>query len=106
MGHPFLTIRDYVRMYIRTYIHITKESLALNLQIGKTNWHSTVIADIRDSALNLVVSQLADPTQFWSAIFMFCLEYGRWQAVISSFAYVCAYLHYAYTLVSWCMDQS
>ena len=32
----------------------------------------------------LVISQVADPTQFWSAIFMFCSENGRWQATISS----------------------
>ena len=71
-------------LYVHVYMYSTKESLALNLEIGKTNWHSTVIADIRDSALSLVVSQMADPTQFWSAIFMFCLENGRWQAAISS----------------------
>ena len=64
-------------MYVHVYIHNTKESLALNLEIGKINWHSTVIADIRNSALSLGVNQLADPTQFWSAIFMFCLENGR-----------------------------
>ena len=69
---------------VHVYIHNAKESLALNLEIGKTNWHSTVIADIRDSALSSVVSQMADPTQFWSAIFMFCSENGRWQAAISS----------------------
>ena len=34
----------------------------------------------------LVVSQIADPTQFWSAIFTFCSENGRWQAAISSSA--------------------
>ena len=84
IGQPFLTIRDYVCMYAHVYIHDTKESLALNLEIGKTNWHLTVIANIRDSALSLVVSQMADPTQFWSAIFMFCSENGRWQAAISS----------------------
>ena len=72
-------------MYVHVYIHNTKESLALNLEIGKTNWHSTVIADNGDSALRLViyglgVNHLADPTQSWSAIFMFCLENGRWQA--------------------------
>ena len=66
------------------YIRNTKESLALNLEIGKTNWHLTVIANNRDLTLSLVVSQMADPTQFWSAIFMFCLENGRWQAAISS----------------------
>ena len=82
----------YVRMYTRT-----KESLALNREIGTTNWQSTVIADIRDIALSFVVSQMADPTQFWSAIFMFCSENGRWQAAISSSAYVhtyvCMYVH-------------
>ena len=68
---------------VHMYIHNTKESLALNLEIGKTNWRLTVKANIRDSALSFLVSQMADPTQFWSAIFMFCLENGRWQAVIS-----------------------
>ena len=82
IGQPFLTIIDYVCTYVRMYVCTTKESLALNLEIGKTNWHSTVIADIRDSALRLVVSQMADPTQFWSAIFMFSSEKGRWQAAI------------------------
>ena len=71
-------------MYVHVYINNTKESLALNLEIGKTNWHSTIIADIRDSALSLVVSQMADPTQLWSAIFLFCLENGRRQVAISS----------------------
>ena len=71
-------------MYVHMYMHSTKESLALNLEIGKTNWHSTAMADIRDSALSLVVSQMADPTQSWSAIFMFCSENGRWPAAISS----------------------
>ena len=79
-------------MYVHVYIHNTKESLALNLEIGKTNWCSIVIADIRDSTLSLAVSHLADLAQFWSAIFMFSSESGRWQAVISStvFAfYIC-----------------
>ena len=31
---------------------------------------------------------MADPTEFWSAIFMFCSENGRWQAAISSSAYI------------------
>ena len=75
----------YVCMYMRT-------SLALNLEIGKTNWHSTVIANIKDSALSLVVSQMADPTQFWSAIFMFCSEKGRWQAAISSSVHTCIHM--------------
>ena len=89
IGQPFLTIRDYVGcMYV--YIHNTKESLALNLEIGKTNWHSTVVANNGDSALIFLVRQMADPAQFWSAIFMFCLENGRWQAAISSS--VCVYL--------------
>ena len=73
----------YVRMYTRT-----KESLALNREIGTTNWQLAVIADIRDTALSFVVSQMADPAQFWSAIFMFCSENGRWQAAISSSAHV------------------
>ena len=73
----------YVRMYMCTYV-IQMESSSLNLEIGKIDCHSTVIAYIRDSALSLVVSQIADPTQFWSAIFMFCSENGRWQAAISS----------------------
>ena len=30
---------------------------------------------------------MADPTHFWSAIFMFCSENGRWQSVTSSSAY-------------------
>ena len=84
IGQPFQTIIDYVCTYVHVSIHNTKESLALNLETGKINWHSTVIADIRDSALSLVVSQMADPTQFWSAVFMFCSEKGRWQAAISS----------------------
>ena len=71
-------------MYVHVYIHNTKESLVLNLEIGKTNWHLSVIAYIRDSALSLVVSQMTDPTQFRSAIFMFCSKNGRWQAAISS----------------------
>ena len=58
-------------MYVHVYVHNTKESLTLNLEIGRTNRHSTVVADIIDSALSLVVSQMADPTLFWSAIFMF-----------------------------------
>ena len=33
---------------------------------------------------------MADPTQFWSAIFMFCSEHGRRQAAISSS--VCVYV--------------
>ena len=44
IGQPFLTIRDYVCTYVHVYIHNTKESLALRLEIGKTNWHSIVIA--------------------------------------------------------------
>ena len=62
IGQPFLTIRDYVHMYIHVYIHNTKESLGLNLEIGKANWHSIVLANNRNSALSLVVSQMADPT--------------------------------------------
>ena len=27
---------------------------------------------------------MADPSAFWSAIFMFCLENGRWQTALSS----------------------
>ena len=34
IGQPFLNIREYVRMYVHIYIHNTKESLALNLEIG------------------------------------------------------------------------
>jgi hypothetical protein len=30
----------------------TKKSLILNLEIGETNWHSTVIANNRDSAVS------------------------------------------------------
>ena len=73
-----------MRMYMCTYIHNTKESLALNLEIGKTNWHSTVKADIRDSTLSLVVRQMADPTQFWSAILIHVL-FGKWQMAGSYF---------------------
>ena len=79
---------DYVHTYVHAYMRNTKESLAMNLEIGKTNCHSTVIAFSGDSALSLVVSQMADPTQIWSAIFMFCLENGRWQAAISSSALI------------------
>ena len=64
-------------MYVHVFIHNTKESLALRLEIGKTNWHSIVIANIKDLALSLVVSRMAGPNQFWSAIFMFCSENGR-----------------------------
>ena len=39
-------------LYVHVYMYSTKESLALNLEIGKTNWHSTVIANNRDSALS------------------------------------------------------
>ena len=80
-------------MYVHMCIHYTKESLALNLEIGKTNWHLTVIAYIRDSALGLVVSQMADSTQFWSAIFMFCSENGGWQVAISSSLMYRQYVH-------------
>ena len=89
IGQPFLTIKDHVHTYEHVYVYNTKKSLALNLEIGKINWHSTVIADIRDSALSLVVSQMADPTHLWSAIFMFCSENGRWQAAISSSVTLC-----------------
>ena len=64
-------------MYVHVYIHNTKESLALNLEIGTTNWHSTVIANNGVSALSFLVSQMAETTQFWSAIFMICSENGR-----------------------------
>ena len=83
----------YACMYICTYVHNTKDSLALNLKIGKIYWRSTVIANIRDSALNLAVSQMADPTQFWSAIFMFCSENGRWQVAIFSPAHSHKHTH-------------
>ena len=56
----------------------------MNLEIGKTNWYLTVIANDGGLALSLVVSQMADPTQSWSAIFMFCSDNGRWQAATSS----------------------
>ena len=72
-------------MHMSTYI-IQRN---LYLTIGKINWRLTVIADIRDAALSLVASQMADPTQFRSAIFMICLENGRWQAAISSPVSVC-----------------
>ena len=63
IGQPFLTIIDYVGcMYAHVYIRNTKESLALNLEIGKTNWHSTVIANYGDSALSFLVSQIAETT--------------------------------------------
>ena len=61
VGHfeDWSAISNHQRLctYVRdiVYIHNTKESLALNLEIGKTNRHSTVIANIRDSALSLVV---------------------------------------------------
>ena len=32
---------------------------------------------------------MADPTQFWSAIFMFYSENGRWQTAISNSACIC-----------------
>ena len=35
-------------MYVHVYIHNTKEYLALNLEVGKIYWHSTVIANNRD----------------------------------------------------------
>ena len=73
-------------VHIHVYIQIEKESLALNLEIGKTNGHLTVIANNGHSALSCLVTQMADPTQFWSAIFMFCSENGRWQAAISGSA--------------------
>ena len=41
----------YVHVHVCVYECNTKESLAMNLDIGKTNWHSTVIANI-DSALS------------------------------------------------------
>ena len=41
-------------MYMRTYRHNTKEFLALNHEIGKTNWHSTVTANNGDSDLSFV----------------------------------------------------
>ena len=83
-------------MYVHEYRHNTKKSLALNLEIGKTNWH--LIADIRNSALSLVVSQIADQTQFCSAIFVFCSENGRWQAAISSSGTICI-LPYCVTMI-------
>ena len=82
IGQPFLTI--IICMYVHVYIRNTKESVSLNLDIGKTNWLSNVIAYIRDSAISLGVSHMADPTHFWSVIFMFCSKNGRWQAANSS----------------------
>ena len=35
--------RLYVCTYVHVYKHNTKESLAMDLETGKTNWHSTVI---------------------------------------------------------------
>ena len=88
------------------YIHNAKESLALNLEIDKTNCHLTVIANNRESAISLVVTQMVDPTQFRSAIFMFCLENGRWRAAISSSVYVhtkCMPRSILYVNISTCM---
>ena len=69
-------------MYVCTCIHAySKVIFSAEPSDWQTNWYSTVIANNRNSVLSLVVSQMADPTQFWSAIFMFCLENGRWQAV-------------------------
>ena len=70
--------------YVHAYMHNTKESLAVNLEIGKTNCHSNVIALSGHSALNLIVSQMVGPAQLCSAVFMFHLENARWQAAISS----------------------
>ena len=51
-------------MHVYVYIHNARESLALNLEIGKTNRHSTVIANNRDSALSFLVSPVADQLNF------------------------------------------
>ena len=63
-----------------------------------------VIVNIRDSALSLVVSQMADSTQFWSAIFMFCSENGRWQAAISSSETVLQFYWHRHSCMLWYMQ--
>ena len=37
-------------VYVHVYIHNTKDFLALNLEISKTNWHLTAIANNGNSA--------------------------------------------------------
>ena len=82
------------------YIHNTKESLALNLEIGKTNWHSTEIANNGDSALSLVVR----PNSILVGhIHAFCLENGRWQAAISSSETVLQFYWHRHSCVLWYM---
>ena len=46
---------------------------------------------------------MAHPTQFWSAIFMFCSENGRRQAAISSSLCVYACLHTSVYVVRTCL---
>ena len=107
----------YVHMYVHVYIHNTKESLALNLEIGKTNWHSTVIANIRTSALSLALLGFSSHADKWLTQLNFGQQYscfvrkmadGR-QLFLALYTYMqwCSYIQQQYSCIvnGYCIQQ-